>query len=251
MINIVIPMAGHGLRFSTSAHEAPKPLIEVVPGKCMVEYVIDSLRLSEPHRFHFVCRSEHVAAFNLNAFFTSRVGSHAIIETAAPTSGPAASALLAAPFIDNDDELLIAYSDTFLTEGISDFLRFCRGTRADGAVLTYASTNPAYAYARIDEDGRVLATAEKELIGPNAAADQYYFRRSSAFVAAARRMIARERPASGEHFVSSVYNEMIADGAVILSYPIAPGDEVVLGTPEDLLRFQAAAARRDSPLVDA
>src|SRR5260221_14646419 len=56
MINIVVPMAGRGSRFAGMEDDAPKPLIEVMPGKAMIEYVIDYLTLPEPHRFIFVWR---------------------------------------------------------------------------------------------------------------------------------------------------------------------------------------------------
>lgn len=48
MLNVVIPMAGRGLRFAVANETTPKPLIEVVHRKRMIEYVIDYLTLSEP-----------------------------------------------------------------------------------------------------------------------------------------------------------------------------------------------------------
>jgi dTDP-glucose pyrophosphorylase len=236
-VDIVIPMAGQGARFGDSG-TVPKPLIEVEPGKRMIDYAIDYLRGVQPRRFFFVCRSEHVGAFGLRDLFAERVGPHTIVETAHPTRGPSSSVLLARPFIDGDRELLVAYSDTFLTIDVGQFLAACRAASADGGVLTYPSVNPAFSYARVDGNGLVKATAEKIQISRFATADLYYFRRGRDFVAAARRMEARGRSAQGEFFVSPVYNEMIEDGARILAYPIAPGEEVVLGTPEDLSRFR-------------
>ena len=55
MINIVVPMAGRGSRFTETGEIDPKPLIEVQRGKRMIEYVIDYLTLPEPHRFIFIC----------------------------------------------------------------------------------------------------------------------------------------------------------------------------------------------------
>ena len=40
---------------------------------------------------------------------------------------------------------------------------------------------------------------------------------------------------NGEFYVAPTYNEMIADGKTILSYPVA--EMKGLGTPEDLERF--------------
>ena len=44
MINIVIPMAGRGQRFTEAGYDKPKPLIDVV-GVPMIKRVIDSLTL--------------------------------------------------------------------------------------------------------------------------------------------------------------------------------------------------------------
>ena len=176
------------------------------------------------------------------ATFAARTTASVVVETPALTRGPASSALLAAPCIDNDDELLISYSDGYLP-GVGDFLRFARRSGADGALVTFPSSNPAFSYALTDASGRVLQTAEKERISPLATVGLYYFRRGRDFVAAARRMIANEARPDHEFFVCPVYNELIADGQTVVAYPVAADTKIELGTPEDLRRFQARRAR--------
>ena len=53
MLNIVVPMAGAGSRFALQGFKDPKPLIPV-SGKPMIQWVIDNLTPTEPHRFIFV-----------------------------------------------------------------------------------------------------------------------------------------------------------------------------------------------------
>jgi NDP-sugar pyrophosphorylase family protein len=48
VINIVIPMAGEGSRFSQAGYDLPKPLIPVI-GKPMIQWVIENIK---PHREH-------------------------------------------------------------------------------------------------------------------------------------------------------------------------------------------------------
>ena len=52
-MNIVIPMAGLGTRFSSEGFDVPKPLIEV-GGKTLIEHSIDSLNLNG--RYIFITR---------------------------------------------------------------------------------------------------------------------------------------------------------------------------------------------------
>jgi len=238
VINIVVPMAGRGSRFAGAEYGVPKPLIEVRPGKRMIDYVIDYLTLSEPHRFIFVCRGDHDRAYNLKQFFRGRTSGHEIIITERLTAGPAASALLAEHFIENDDELLVAYCDMFLTIDMVRLLDWNRRRAADGGVIAYPSTNPMDSYAKIDTEGRVVETAEKVLISGTATAGLYYFFRGRDFVSAARKMLANRWGRSGELFVSPCFNELIRHGKTVLAYSIRRDQKVEMGTPDDLRQSQ-------------
>jgi NDP-sugar pyrophosphorylase family protein len=236
VINIAVPMAGLGSRFTGSENGLPKPLIEVRPGKRMIEYAIDYLTLPEPHRFIFICLGEHDRAYNLKGFFRSKTSGHEVIVSERQTAGPAASALLAERFIENDEELLVAYCDMFLTIDMVQFLEWCRRLGADGGVIAYPSTNPMDSYAVIDGQGRVVQTAEKVLISDTATAGLYYFRRGRDFVSAARTMLANWRDQSVELFVNPCFNELIRDGKTVLAYSIRRDEKIEMGSPADLLQ---------------
>ena len=115
MINIVVPMAGNGSRFVKAGQIIPKPLIEVLHGKRMIEYVIDYATLPEPHRFIFVCLEDHHRAYDFHRFLKQSTNNYELIVSKNVTSGPAATALLAKEFVDNSSELIIAYCDGFYT----------------------------------------------------------------------------------------------------------------------------------------
>lgn len=51
-LNIVIPVAGLGSRFSKAGYDLPKPLIDVC-GKPMIEVVVNNLKPQMPHKFIF------------------------------------------------------------------------------------------------------------------------------------------------------------------------------------------------------
>jgi dTDP-glucose pyrophosphorylase len=89
---------------------------------------------------------------------------------------------------------------------------------------------------KVDElSSRIVEVAEKRPISTIATVGIYYFRRGADFVAAADRMIQKDLRVNNEFYVAPTYNELIADGKTILSYPIA--EMKGLGTPEDLERF--------------
>lgn len=53
-LNIVVPMAGRGSRFSDKGYAMPKPLIDIY-GHPMIEYVIKNITPKCEHRFIFIC----------------------------------------------------------------------------------------------------------------------------------------------------------------------------------------------------
>ena len=60
MINIVIPMAGAGSRFSQAGYSKPKPFIDV-DGKPMIVRVLENLAYPQA-RYLLVARKEHMDA---------------------------------------------------------------------------------------------------------------------------------------------------------------------------------------------
>ena len=236
MINIVVPMAGLGSRFAAAGEALPKPLIEVLPGRPMIDYVIDFLSLDEPHRFIFVCLADHDRRFGLGAALRARVPNCQIVLADTLTRGPAATALLAAPMVNGDSELLIAYCDSFLTIELADFLAHNRGRGSSGGVMVYPSSSPLESYAVLDAAGNVLQTAEKQVLSAHATAGFYYFKRWSDYAGAANAMIAAGNAVGSEYFVCPAYNELIKQGKSVSAFPIERDQRIEMGTPEDLAR---------------
>ena len=236
MLNIVIPMAGQGKRFVETGEITPKPLIEVVHGKRMIEFVIDYLILPEPHRFIFVCLEDDHRAFDFHRFFRARTSGYELVLSKNVTRGPVATALLAKDFLADGSELIIAYCDSFFTFDPASFLQHSREHHADGSLVTYPSVSATDGYAEIDGAGRVLRTAEKEIISRTAVAGFYYFSNGCDFVAAAGEMIAKTPDDRTELFVCPVYNVLIKRGKNVISFSIAREQKIEMGTPEDLAK---------------
>ena len=62
MMQIIVPMAGRGSRFSSAGFTVPKPLIPV-GGKPMIQWVIENVRPAQAHRFTFICLREHLETY--------------------------------------------------------------------------------------------------------------------------------------------------------------------------------------------
>jgi NDP-sugar pyrophosphorylase family protein len=244
LINIVVPMAGRGSRFAGTGERGPKPLIEVEPGRLMIDYVADYLRFDEPYRLIFVGLVEYGQDERLRSFMERLGAGHRLLLVEEVTAGPAATALVARGPIDNDEELLIAYCDGYLTIDMQALIDGLRQVEADGGVVIYPSSGPMDAHADLDGD-RVRRVVEKQVISADAVAGVYYFRQGRQFVAAAERLLA-ERDGEREVFVSSTYNLLIGAGGKVLGRRIAREERIEMGTPKDLAQSRQWLAGRQS-----
>ena len=112
-MNILIPMAGEGQRFSSVGYQCPKPLIEI-EGETMIQYAIRTLGI--PGRYIFIVRKYENEEFNRKHHNVLKMISSEsiIIEIDYLTEGPACTCLLAEKYIDNDDSLVIANCDQIM-----------------------------------------------------------------------------------------------------------------------------------------
>jgi NDP-sugar pyrophosphorylase family protein len=226
-MNIVIPMAGNGSRFTNEGYDLPKPLIEV-HNQTMIELVVQSLDIDGTYTF--IVKKEHSEYFNLDGLLSNLGKSINIVVTSELTEGPACSVLLAKQYIDNDEPCIIANCDQVLRWSSSRFLE--KIDKADGVILSYIDDDPKSSYITI-QDGLVTRAVEKEVISNIATVGVYAFKKGRYFVEYAEKMINKNIRTNNEFYVSHVYNEMIEDGLKIIDHNIH-GQVWLIGTPQDL-----------------
>ncbi|MGO9133995.1 MAG: glycosyltransferase family 2 protein [Methylovirgula sp.] len=235
-LTIVVPMAGLGSRFADAGYTTPKPLIPIL-GVPMIQLVIANLRPSRPHRFIFICRREHLHAYELEPRFAAWAPGCEIVALDRVTEGAACTVLQARQFL-GDGPLMIANSDQYVDTNIDEYLAI-QDQGFDGLIMTMTARDPKWSFVGLDDRRLVTRVAEKQPISDEATVGIYNFAKASDFVRGADRMIAAEKRVNNEFYVAPVYNEMIADGAKIAICNI--GSDVAgmygLGTPADLNLF--------------
>lgn len=215
-IQVVIPMAGLGSRFSMVGYEHPKPLIHI-HGKPMIKWVIDNLNLSGA-RYIFIVRKEHIdhPKWMLKEMLEKYVPGCTIVVTDSLTEGPACSVLLAEHELDPTIPLLIANSDQFLEWDANAFLY--ESKNVDGCISIFEQNDPndkKWSYVKINETGMVTDVREKEPISTNASTGIYYWTKAGDFIKYTKQMIAKNIRVNNEFYVCPVYNEAILDGKKI------------------------------------
>jgi len=230
-MNIVIPLAGHGSRFSNNGYLLPKPLIPI-NGIPMIARAIESLGFVG--RYHFVVRDNEYYNDTLTAIHSVCVDP-IIIKIDKVTEGAAASVLLLQQYINNDEELVVANCDQIMNWNISDVLATFR--KYDGAVVTVNSTDPKHSYVKLNNDS-AIEFAEKIVISDTALTGIHYWKHGKYFVSSATSMIEHnDRASNNEFYIAPTYNYMIKQGYSIGTHLVTDSEFYPVGTPPDLERY--------------
>jgi NDP-sugar pyrophosphorylase family protein len=242
-LNIVVPMAGRGSRFSSAGYQDPKPLIRF-GGKTMIEWVIDNIRPSMSHRFIFICLEDHLKNDpRVEQLLRQTCPGCDIIPVSEVTQGAACTVLLAKHLIDDNNPLMIANSDQYVEINIDQYLAELPNNKADGLIMTFWSDDPKWSFCKLRSDGTVSEVIEKKVVSNDATVGIYNFSRGCDFVRCAENMIHKNLRVNGEFYVAPVYNQLIEENAKVVVCPV--GKEYAgmhgLGTPTDLNRFLESA----------
>jgi len=228
-LNVLIPMAGAGSRFTDAGYTFPKPLIEV-RGKSMIQVVVDNIGLDA--NYHFVVQKEHREKYNLDTMLNLIAENCKVIEVDGLTEGAACTALLAKNFINNNQPLFFANSDQWVDWDPMEFMYKMQETKSDGGIVTFEANHPKWSFAKTNNDGIVTEVAEKKPISTNATVGYYYWKHGSDFVKYAEEMIRKNIRVNNEFYVCPVYNQARKDGKIIRTSQAKA--MWGLGTPEDL-----------------
>lgn len=237
MINIVIPMAGAGSRFSKAGYSKPKPFIDV-DGKPMIVRVLENLAYPNA-RFFLIARKEHIEAEIELTQQIERDFNATFIPISNLTEGTACTVLYARKYINNDQPLLIANSDQIVDLEISEFINDFYNRKLDGSILTFIDDkrDPKWSFARLGESDLVVEVQEKKAISEFATVGIYLYLRGRDFVDATIDMIIHRDQVNCEYYTCPTYNYLINEQKRIGIFNMPFEAMHGLGTPEDLESF--------------
>jgi NDP-sugar pyrophosphorylase family protein len=250
-MNILVPMAGRGSRFLQESSKNPeflKPKPTITIGRhMMIQWALSSLPIKPEDNLIFLVLKEHIDNFHIDdvlryAFRENIV----VISVDKVTEGAACTALLAKEFINNEEPLLITDSDHFI-DGDTVFKEIEKyGKKIDGLIPVFYANNNKWSFAKTDEQGYVIETAEKIQISRNANIGAYYFSKGRDFVWAAEEMIEENDRTNNEFYVAPVYNYLVRRGKLIRL--CRPRFVHGLGTPKDVEKFLEFLKLREIPV---
>lgn len=227
-------MAGAGSRFTRAGHVLPKYAIPA-RGRPLLAWALDSLPLARFDRLVFVAQRAAVAAVDPLSLLVPEVARRVseVVLLDGLTGGQADTVLAARAAID-ERPLLVYNCDTHFVSPTLAARLADPASCGDGLLGSFAGAGTHWSFARVDDDGCVVETAEKRRISDNCLTGLYHFTRGTDFLLAC----ATAGPdGSGERYVAPMYNALIARGRRFRLDPVSTF--LPLGTPAELAAAEA------------
>jgi len=232
-INVVVPLAGAGKRFSDAGYTIPKPFIPV-HGKPMVQSVVENLNIDGRHIF--ITQKQYSRDGSLQTLLSTASPNCIIIEIDELTEGPACTALLAQKYID-DNPLIIVNCDQMIHDfDVNKLIEFSNINNADGILGAFISTSKKNSYMKLDPQGEVTEIKEKIVISNTATNGLHFWKNGKDFVFSAKEMIEAGERYNNEFYIAPAYNYLVKHGKKILPYFY--NLHFPIGTPEDLEKYK-------------
>jgi len=253
MINIVIPMAGLGKRFSNKENYTPKAFVDV-GGKPMFIRVIENFQHPKV-RFIILARTEDLQLEIDMVEEVKKKYNIEIISIDILTEGTVCTVLHARSLINNGIPLLIVMADQLINFSFKKYLKACYQDNSDGNLVCFTKKEPDIhlSYVKVNEAGYVSLVKEKKVISNTATAGIYYFKKGEDFVNGAIDMIINNDRVNNEFYVAPVYNYLISQNLKIGTYKINSDQLIDLGTEEKLEAFNkyllSKATKRNGKLI--
>jgi beta-phosphoglucomutase-like phosphatase (HAD superfamily)/dTDP-glucose pyrophosphorylase len=238
-MNIIIPLGGKGERFVKQCFSTPKPLIPIFD-KCMIEYVIDNLILSQNDKI-FIIYNFKLESYDFSSIINKKYNNIRLIKIG-DTIGPVETLKLGLEYIfDNfqyNSKSLILDCDTFYTEDIINIFK-----NANTNMVFYTNNidlNAIYSYIVLDDSSHITDIKEKNKISDNANTGAYGFTDIKIlydfcnFVLQNNNIINQNK----EPYTSSVISEMLKTNIPFIGYKLSDSNVISLGTPISVQKYK-------------
>lgn len=233
-LNIVIPMAGKGSRFTDAGYDVAKPFI-TFDGRTMIEHVLNSLPI-ENNIVTLIIQKDFEEQYASQLKSLRDNYNLQWISVDGITAGAACTGLAARRVINDKTApaLLVDCDNIFQVNHVKDFINDAKNRELDGSLLTFSSDSPKFSYVQLDSNMLAIRLREKEVISSHAVAGAYYFSSYKTFEDYAIEMMMYGNTLKNEYYMSNVYNYLISNQGRVGIWEVTAHDFACVGTPEQL-----------------
>lgn len=235
-MTMIITMAGLGTRFRKAGFTVPKYMINA-RGKTLFEWSMDSLLDYNDHvsKYVFVVRAEDNAA----DFIKSKCNAYGIrnielIEIDHMTDGQATTCMLAMPYCDLDEAIMVYNIDTY----VEPYEMKYSDISGDGHIPCFHADGDHWSFVKLNKQGDVTEVREKVRISNNCTLGAYYFSSARLYQNLYDEYYTNDsKIEKNEKYIAPLYNFMIEKGMPVTISVVDAQKVHVLGTPEELELF--------------
>ncbi|RRS04479.1 hypothetical protein EIP75_10760 [Aquabacterium soli] len=206
-MNVLI--LGAGATVSGQGGDAFPAFMAEVKGLPLIQRLVESCTALSPAWIGIACQASDIDTYRIGALPKLLHPNAEFVTTKGNTQGAVCTALLAAQYIDHDDELLILGVNEYVDVDFAATIQTFRQRELDGGVLTFNSIHPRYSYVKTNSEGLVSLAAEKRPISNTAAATFFWYRRGADFVEAAKDVIRKHDHVNGSYYIAPTINQML------------------------------------------
>lgn len=235
-ITVIITMAGMGSRFRKAGYDCPKYMIEA-KGKTLFEWSMDSL-IGYNHyvsKYVFVVRKEDKAEkFIREKMHKYGINDVEIVEIDYLTDGQATTCMLAIPYCDLNEAIMVYNIDTY----VEPYEMKYEDISGDGNIPCFHAEGDHWSFVKLDQNGKAVEVREKKRISDNCTLGAYYFSSASLYKSLYEEYYKDDsKIEKNEKYIAPLYNFMIEKGMSVTISVIDKKKVHVLGTPEELQEF--------------
>jgi NDP-sugar pyrophosphorylase family protein len=237
----IMPMAGEGKRFKNYGYKTSKPAIQI-GDTSLIQKCISSL--PSANTSIYILKNEDYRNSRLihDIEKIDRATNVSFIPILKPTSGQAATCLLAEDYTNNDKSLIISSCDYELVYNSEKLNHLCELHDPDIIIFTFrlkslpigSYSNFAYCETR---DLNVRKIIEKKCISDSPQEDEmvtgtFWFKKASFFFDAANNLVRNDIRVNNEHYVGTSLNFLIDQGFKVITFEV--DQWISFGDPKEL-----------------
>lgn len=222
-----------------STSEAGYPVfLSEINGESVLEQLAKSVANIPDRKNIYAFAKQELEYWNLDAAVAQIAPDTRVITVEKKTAGALCTALLAAPYITNDEELLILSANEILRLDLAQVIDSYKKAHAGAGIMYFDSIHPRYAFARINAYGDVEQVAERRPISRNAIPGAFWFAKGADFVDAGKKVILKDNSLRDVFYISTTINEFILAGIKVASFPLEKSQYIPLKTTKLQERFE-------------
>lgn len=244
-MQIIIPMAGEGKRFSEKGFKLPKPVIHI-SGIPMIIKLIRNL--PSANKWVFMVKQEHIDNYKIDELIKKENKKAIIISIKKTTQGQACTCMLAEPYINPEEELIIANCDIGFLYDKKRFDKLRKRKDVDSIIWTFTKREilrkkpKSWGWYELEKDRETIKKVSvKKPVSNNPYNDQaltglFYFKKAKYFFNATNLMFKENYRTNNEFYVDGIpkFLKKLNKKSVIFEVDLF----VCFGIPEDVHDYE-------------